>query len=51
MNLFGPDTISRKVPTTNRYDYGFLPPRLFKQVMEAFVAWHHVGRRRLTPRD
>ncbi len=41
----------RKVPNTDRYDYGFLPPRFFKQVLDAFVAWHRAAKRRLTPRE
>ncbi len=31
----------RKVPgNPARYDYGFLPPRFFNQVLKAFGAWH-----------
>jgi hypothetical protein len=41
----------RKVPNTDRYDYGLLPPRFFNQVLDAFVAWHLVSKRRLTPRE
>ena len=41
----------RKRPNSDRYDYGFLPPRLFDQVRKAFVAWHRRRRRRVTPRD
>jgi hypothetical protein len=41
----------RKIPNTDRYDYGLLPPRFFNQVLDAFVAWHRVGKRRLTPRE
>jgi len=41
----------RKIPNTDRYDYGFLPPRFFNQVLEAFVSWHRAGKRRLTPRE
>jgi hypothetical protein len=40
----------RKVPRADRYDYGFLPPRLFNQVLAAFLALHPIGRS-LTPRD
>ena len=29
----------RKVPGTDRYDYGFLPPRFFVQVLAAFAQW------------
>jgi hypothetical protein len=27
----------RKPPHSDRYDYGFLPPRFFNRVIEAFV--------------
>ena len=40
----------RKVPRQNRYDYGLLPPRLFNQILKAFVALHPSGAN-LTPRD
>jgi hypothetical protein len=40
----------RKRPYSDRYDYGFLPPRFFDQVLDAFVACHRTGQRRLTPR-
>jgi hypothetical protein len=41
----------RQRPHSARYDYGFLPPRFFNRVVEAFAACHETGRRRLTPRD
>jgi hypothetical protein len=41
----------RKVPRSGRYDYGFLPPRLFDRVIAAFTAWHRAGKGRLTDRD
>jgi len=41
----------RKRPHSDRYDYGFLPPRFFNQVLEAFAACHQAGARRLTSRD
>ena len=41
----------RKVPNADRYDYGFLPPRLFKQVLEAFTAWRDAGSQRLALRE
>jgi hypothetical protein len=41
----------RKLPHSDRYDYGFLPPRFFNQVLEAFVAWYRNSRRRVTPRE
>lgn len=34
----------RKVSRTDRYDYGFLPPGFFRQVMAAFLAWRRTGR-------
>ena len=40
----------RKLPHSDRYDYGFLPPRFFNYVLEAFDAYHQAGKRRLTPR-
>ena len=30
----------RKLPHSDRYDYGFLPPRFFNQVVQAFIACH-----------
>lgn len=41
----------RKLPDSDRYDYGFLPPRFFDRVLEAFVAWHTAGRRGVASRD
>jgi hypothetical protein len=40
----------RKIPRTDRYDFGFLPPRFFRQVLDAFLAVHPRGKK-LTPRD
>jgi hypothetical protein len=40
-----------KIPHTERYDYGFLPPRFFKQVLDAFITYHRAGQGRRTPRD
>ncbi len=40
----------RKLPQGDRYDYGFLPPRFFSQVLAAFVAWHRIHRKRLASR-
>lgn len=40
-----------KIPRTERYDYGFLPPRFFKQVLDAFIAYHRAGKGRRTSRD
>jgi hypothetical protein len=33
------------------YDYGFLPPRLFKQVQTAFAALHRAAKAKSIPRD
>jgi hypothetical protein len=41
----------RKLPHSDRYDYGFLPPRFFDRVLESFAACYEAGRRRLTPRE
>ena len=41
----------RKLPHRDRYDYGFLPPRLFNQVLDAFVSWYRASRRQVTPRE
>ncbi len=40
----------RKVPNTDRFDYGYLPPRFFKEVLAAFWAWHKAHRVTVTPR-
>jgi hypothetical protein len=40
----------RKVRNTDRYDYGYLPPRFFAQVLAAFQAWHTVRKVAVTPR-
>ena len=40
----------RHVPHTDRFDYGFLPPRFFTAVQSAFVDCHKAGRARTTPR-
>jgi hypothetical protein len=40
----------RKRPRSQRYDYGFLPPRLFEQMLKAFVAFHRAGAARTTRR-
>jgi hypothetical protein len=39
-----------KRPRTDRCDYGFLPPKLFNEVREAFLAWHRAGKLRRAPR-
>jgi hypothetical protein len=41
----------RKVPGTERYDHGFLPPRFFIQVLAAFDRLRATGKARLTSRD
>ena len=40
----------RKIGRTDRYDYGFLPPRFFNQVIAAFAAWHRARKAKLTSR-
>jgi uncharacterized protein YifN (PemK superfamily) len=40
----------RKRPRSNRCDYGFLPPKLFDAVREAFLAWHRGRKVRKAPR-
>jgi hypothetical protein len=40
----------RKRSGVERYDYGFIPPRLFDQVREAFCKWQRERRVRTTPR-
>ncbi len=40
----------RKIGRTDRYDYGFLPPRFFVQVIKAFAAWHRTRKVQLTSR-
>lgn len=41
----------RKIGRTDRYDYGFLPPRFFNQVLDAFATCYAAGNRPLTPRE
>jgi hypothetical protein len=41
----------RKIGRSDRYDYGFLPPRFFRQVIEAFIAWHRARKVKLTSRE
>ena len=41
----------RKVRNTDRYDYGYSPPRFFNQVLNAFRAWHRANKARLTSHD
>ena len=41
----------RKLPNSERYDYGFLPPRFFRQVVKAFAACYEAGKGRTASRD
>jgi hypothetical protein len=41
----------RKIGRGDRYDYGFLPPRFFNQILGAFTAWHRASKARLTSRE
>jgi hypothetical protein len=41
----------RKLPNTDRYDYGFLPPRLFNLVVKAFLNLHRLSGRRIASRE
>jgi hypothetical protein len=41
----------RRVPQTQRYEFGFLPPRYFNKVVAAFKAHHDAGTKRMTSRD
>lgn len=40
----------RKVPGSDDYEFGFLPPRFFAQVVEAFRAWHKAHQVKMVPR-
>jgi hypothetical protein len=40
----------RKVRSTDRYDYGYLPPRFFNDVLKAFWAWREAHKATVTPR-
>ena len=40
----------RNVPGTKSVDYGFLPPRLFRRVQEAFLTAFRAGKSRTTVR-
>jgi hypothetical protein len=40
----------RKVVGSDDYAFGFLPPRLFNRVLEAFGAWRAAGRTKAAPR-
>ncbi len=38
-NVLWPGYDLRKLSHSDRYDYGFLPPRFFNQVLRAFAGW------------
>ncbi len=40
----------RKTPGKSGFAYGFLPPRFFRNVIEAFGAWHRSRKSRVTSR-
>ncbi len=41
----------RQAPKTGAYTYGFLPPRFFNQVLDAFLSFHEAGQLKTTPRS
>lgn len=41
----------RKVPNKDEYDYGFLPPRLFEKIRDAFVEFARRDQTKVTPRS
>jgi hypothetical protein len=42
----------RKIAGDDRYDYGFLPPKFFKRVVDAFMAWRRAKKaQQLTSRE
>jgi len=41
----------RKVPNTDAFEFGFLPPRFFNQVRNAFVAFNRAGQSASIPRS
>jgi hypothetical protein len=41
----------RKVPNKDAYDYGYLPPRFFDKVRDAFVEFARVERLKVTARN
>ena len=41
----------REIPKTGGYQYGFLPPSFFDEVVAAFAAWHVSGKAKLVSRD
>lgn len=40
----------RRTAKSGDYQFGFLPPRFFNQIREAFVAFHRVGKARMAAR-
>lgn len=40
----------RKLSNSERYDYGFLPPKFYDQVREAFERWYRTGKLKTAPR-
>ena len=41
----------RKIGSRDRYDYGFLPPRFFQQVLDAFGRLSRAGGAQITSRE
>jgi hypothetical protein len=41
----------RKRPRSDAYAFGFLPPRFFRHLLDAFVAFHEHGRGKTTSRS
>jgi len=41
----------RKIANADRYEYGFIPPKLFSRVLKAFVVCSHAGKTRVALRD
>jgi hypothetical protein len=41
----------RRLPHSDRYDYGFLPPRFFDQILDAFADCYQTRQHRITSRE
>ncbi|MBI1200869.1 MAG: growth inhibitor PemK [Rhodopseudomonas sp.] len=41
----------RKIGGEDRFHYGFLPPRFFNRIVEAFAAWHRANKAKVISRD
>lgn len=41
----------RKLPGTDRFDYGLLPPRFFETIKATMLAWHKANKVTLTSRS